>query len=263
MKALILAAGKGTRLGALTAATPKPMLPIAGEPLLAHTVRWLVAQGVHEIAINLHHAADKVQCYFRSGDPFGARITYSFEPVLLGTAGAAKRLEHFLDERFVVVYGDVYTNVSLRALEQAHCDCLAAHPERADADAAVTLALYRVPRPWECGLVEVDAQGRVLRFVEKPPRDQVFTDWANAGIQIVEPGLLAHTPAGVEQDFGRDLLPQMLRRQMPLFAQPIAAHEFVIDIGTPEGYTAAQRQAHAPTYHAAWSPSVRAGVPSQ
>lgn len=237
MKALVLAAGKGTRLGHLTADFPKPMLAVAGRPLLAYHIDWLRQHGVTEIAINLHHAADVIRTYFGDGSDLGVQITYSYEPELLGTAGAAKRLEWFLDERFAVVYGDVFTNVDLTLLEAFH-----AAGTRAS-DRGLTLSLYRVPNPTECGLVDIDEQGRVLRFVEKPPADQVFTDLANAGVLICEPGVLSRTPADTVYDFGRDLLPRLLAEGWPVFGAPISSDEYVIDIGTPSGYLRAQQLA--------------------
>lgn len=239
MKALILAAGKGTRLGELTAAFPKPMLPVEGRPLLSHHVEWLRRHGVTQIAINLHHAADVIRDYFGDGSRLGVEIVYSYEPELLGTAGAARKLDWFFDERFVVVYGDVYTNVNLTQLA-------AWHRMRVNGDdRGLTLSLYRVPNPTECGLVDIDAQGRVLRFVEKPPADQVFTDLANAGILIGEPRLLTRVPADTVYDFGRDLLPDLLTAEWPVWGAPITPDEYVIDIGTPSGYARAQQLAAA------------------
>ncbi|MFO7633019.1 MAG: nucleotidyltransferase family protein [Caldilinea sp.] len=237
MKALILAAGKGTRLGNLTADFPKPMLAVDGRPLLAHHIEWLRRYGVTEIAMNLHHAADVIRDYFGDGSAFGVAITYSYEPELLGTAGAAKRLERFLDERFVVVYGDVFTNVSLSRLAAFH------HMRLNGADIGLTLALYRVPNPTECGLVDIDERGAVRRFVEKPPADQVFTDLANAGVLICEPHVLSLVPADSVYDFGRDLLPRLLSDDWPAWGLPIAPGEYVIDIGTPSGYARAQELA--------------------
>lgn len=241
MKALILAAGKGTRLGELTHTMPKPMLPVNGTPLLAHTIGWLRAQGVSEIAINLHHAGEVIEGYIGDGSRLGVAITYSYEPELLGTAGAARKLQPFLNERFALVYGDVYTNLDLLNLEAWHV----AHMEEApaqggEARVGATLALYQVPNPWECGLVDVDAHGRIVRFVEKPPRDQVFTDLANSGILICEPGVLDLIPPHTVCDFGRDVLPHMLENGLPLFARPIAEGELVIDIGTPAAYARVQ-----------------------
>ncbi len=234
MKALILAAGKGTRLGQLTADFPKPMLPVAGRPLLTYHIEWLRNHGVTELAINLHHAADVIRNYFGNGHAFGVAITYSYEPELLGTAGAAKQLEHFLDEPFVVVYGDVFTNIDLTGLATRHVS------QMAGADNGVTLSLYRVPNPTECGLVDIDAAGRVQRFVEKPPADQVFTDLANAGVLICEPRVLTRIPAATVVDFGRDVLPALLADGWPVFGVPITPDEYVIDIGTPAGYTRAE-----------------------
>lgn len=239
MKALILAAGKGTRLGQLTADFPKPMLSVDGRPLLAHHIEWLRRHGVTEIAINLHHAPEIIRNYFDDGRVHGVSITYSYESELLGTAGAAKRLEQFFDDRFVVVYGDVFTNVDLGELETFHNERLSG------ADCGLTLSLYRVPNPTECGLVDIDLTGRVRRFVEKPPADQVFTDLANAGLLICEPQVLSLVPAGVVYDFGRDLIPDLLAADRPVWGLPIAPDEYVIDIGTPSGYQRAQQLAAA------------------
>lgn len=237
MKALILAAGKGTRLGSLTENYPKPMLAVGGQPLLAHHMLWLRSYGVSEVAINLHHAADVIREHFGGGSRYGVKITYSFEPELLGTAGAAKRLESFLDERFVVVYGDVFTNVDLARLVAFHETGLA----RGGAGAGLTMSLYRVPNPTECGLVDLDPAGRVLRFVEKPPPAEVFTDLANSGILVCDPALLQEVPAETVYDFGRDLLPRLLDSGRPVFGLPLASDEYVIDIGTPMGYSRAQK----------------------
>jgi NDP-sugar pyrophosphorylase family protein len=168
MKALILAAGKGTRLKQLTTDRPKPMLEVGGEPLLARHIRSLRQAGVTQIAINLHHAPAVIVDYFGDGAGFGVQIVYSFEPELLGTAGAAKLLAAFLDEPFFVVYGDGFTNVDLAQLARVHT----AQKARTGAAVALTMALFHVPNPTECGLVELTDAGRVKRFVEKPPPDQ-------------------------------------------------------------------------------------------
>lgn len=239
MKALILAAGKGTRLKQLTANTPKPMLEVGGEPLLAHHVRRLQAVGVTEIAINLHHAAEVITEYFGDGSRYGVQIEYSYEPELLGTAGAAKKLAGFLNEPFFVIYGDVFNNVDLAALAGFHASSKQAQPG-VDAAAVLSMSLYRVPNPTECGLVEITAAGRVTRFVEKPPADQVFTDLANAGLLICDPGILAYIPPATVYDFGRDLIPALLAQAVPVFGKPVTETEHVIDIGTLPGLARAQ-----------------------
>lgn len=232
MKALILAAGMGTRLGVLTQDVPKPMIPVGDRPLLAHTVGWLRSHGITEIALNLHHRPESITTYFGDGSAFGVQTTYSHETALLGTAGAARRLAAFLDEPFVLVYGDVYTNLDLGRLAAVHA--------RHRPACRMTLALYRVPNPAECGLVETDAGGRVLRFVEKPPAAEVFTDLANAGIALVEPEVVGEIAGDRPSDFGRDVIPRLLGSGQTVAAEPIGPGEFVIDIGTPAGLARAQ-----------------------
>jgi NDP-sugar pyrophosphorylase family protein len=236
MKAFILAAGKGTRLKHLTADCPKPMLPVGDRPLLDTLVRWVAAHGITEIVVNLHHAPEVITRYLGDGSRFDVSIRYSYEPTLLGTAGALKRQQAYLDEPFVILYGDVFTNLNLRRLIRFHQEqraCFAAQE-------AISMALYPVPNPTECGLVDVDGAGRVRRFVEKPPPEQVFTNLANTGILVCEPEILERIPQETEYDIGRHLLPQLLAAQVPVFAQPIEPDEVVIDIGTPDGYQRAQ-----------------------
>lgn len=235
MKALILAAGKGTRLRDLTQNRPKPMLPVQGKPLLERLVAWLRHYGVRQIAMNLHYCPTVITEYFGDGSRFGVSLTYSHELALLGTAGAAKRLQAFLDEPFVVVYGDVFTNLDLARLRQFHQNQKGALPTT-----VATLALYRVPNPTECGLVEMDQGGRITRFVEKPPPDQVFTDLANAGMMICEPTILDLIPPETEVDFGRTIFPAALAAGYPLWGQAIYTNEYLIDIGTFAGYHRAQ-----------------------
>jgi mannose-1-phosphate guanylyltransferase len=236
MKALVLAAGKGTRLGHLTAVSPKPMLPVAGQPLLEHHIDWLRDSGVTEIAVNLHYLPTVITDYFGDGTRHGVKLTYSYEPVLLGTAGAAKKLQEFFDEPFVVVYGDVFTNVDLRRL-------IGAHQQRSGGASILTMALYHVTNPTECGLVALDEQGRIIRFVEKPPAHEVFSDLANAGLFVCDPQVLGFIPSATEFDFGRDLLPCLLRQRMPVYGLAIEPHEYVIDIGTPAGYARVEQLA--------------------
>lgn len=236
MKALVLAAGKGTRIRHLTEACPKPMLSVAGKPLLEHLVGWLRSFGICDIAMNLHYLPEAITGHFGDGAQYDMAITYSYEPVLLGTAGAARRLSFFLDERFVVVYGDVFTNLDLLRLLNWHQN------QVQNQGAVLTLALYRVPNPSDCGLVELNHQGRVVRFVEKPPPNQVFTNLASTGILVCEPEVLDLVPANASYDFGHDLLPQLLATGLPVYGMELGQDEFVVDIGTPAGYERAQNK---------------------
>lgn len=229
MKALILAAGKGTRLGELTAAFPKPMIQVGDRPVLEHLILWLRDSGISQIAINLHHAPNVIIDHVGDGSRFGVEITYSLEEELMGTAGAARLLRGFLDERFVLVHGDGYLHVDLGRIIQAHEAGVARH----GGSPGMTMALFHVPNPTECGLVETSAEGDVIRFVEKPPASEVFTDLANAGIYVCDPGILDEVPDGVPYDFGKQLIPALLQKGAPVMAIPIGDDEYLIDMGTP------------------------------
>jgi NDP-sugar pyrophosphorylase family protein len=229
MKGMILAAGEGTRLRPLTLTRPKPMVPIDERPLLEHIIAWLRRYGVVDIGVNLHYKPEVVTGYFGDGSVFGVHLEYSHEKEILGTAGGVKALEWFLDETFVVVYGDILTSLNLERVLRAH----------RRARAAVTVVLYHVPNPWECGLVDMDAGGRILRFVEKPPKEEVFTDLANAGVYIVEPDTLAYVPENRFYDFGHDLFPELLAAGVPLIGYP--TEEYLLDIGDLTKYERARR----------------------
>ncbi len=238
IKALILAAGEGTRLRPLTLDRPKPMLPIHGRPLLEHTIRWLCAHGILEIAINLHYRPDAIVDYFRDGSWLGVHIIYSHEDPILGTAGAVRKLREFLKQGpFVVVYGDVLTNLDLQALLAFHREA-AAH----DPSTLATISLYHVPNPTEVGLVDMDESGRVIRFVEKPKPEEVFTDLANAGVLIAEPELIEWIPPDTFYDFGQHLFPRLLAAGKSIYGWVIPEGTYLLDIGTPEKYAQAQRE---------------------
>lgn len=235
MKAMILAAGEGTRLRPLTLTRPKPMLSVAGRPALEWITAWLRLYGLEQIVINLHYRPEAVTQHFGDGSAFGVKIDYSVEETILGTAGGAKRVENLLTETFVVVYGDVLTDLDLQPLIRLHQSHEAEGPH-------VTLSLYHAPNPWECGIVGLDEQGRVTRFVEKPPRDAIFSDLANSGVLIVDPQLLEYVPEDAFYDFSNDLMPLLLERGVPIYGQALAEGEYLIDIGTPEKYEQVQQE---------------------
>ena len=226
---MILAAGEGTRLRPLTQNVPKPMLPVAGRPLLERIVCLLLTHGIRDIAVNLHHQPDAITAFLADGAKFGVSVTYSPERRLLGSAGGVKRMESFFaEERFFVLYGDVLTNVDLTAMHRCHI-------ERA---AALTMALYRPESLSECGVVRLGPSNRVLEFVEKPQPGQEPSSWANAGIYLVEPEILRSIPDGQPFDFGVDLFPRLLERGTAI--QGYVSDALVLDIGTPERYLRAQ-----------------------
>jgi mannose-1-phosphate guanylyltransferase len=229
MKGLILAAGEGRRLRPLTRTRPKPMLPVAGRPLLEHIVTLFRRHGVEQLAINLHHKPAAITAHFGNGRQWGVRILYSYEEQLLGSAGAAKKLSWFFDQTFVVFYGDLYTDLDLGVL-------IAFHRRH---NALATVALYEVSNPAACGIVALDGQQRIRRFVEKPAPEEVFSNLANAGVYVLEPALLGFVPPGTPFDFGRDLFPFLLDLNVPIMGFPI--QEPLVDIGTWDKYLALQR----------------------
>ncbi len=231
MKGMILAAGEGQRLRPLTDHLPKPMLPIAGRPLLERTILHLRDCGVTDLAINLYYLPAAVIEHFGNGSRWGVRLRYSVEEKLMGSAGGVKRLQAFFDDTFMVYYGDVFTRADLRPMIAFH----------RRAGALATMGLYQVPDPWNRGIVQLDNSKTIIRFVEKPPRDQVFSNLANAGIYILEPEVLDSIPAEQVYDFGHDVFPKMLAEGARIAGYVI--EDTLIDIGLPEKYAEANRVA--------------------
>jgi mannose-1-phosphate guanylyltransferase len=230
MKAFILAAGLGTRLRALGLDVPKVMVPIGGKPLLQHHFELLRRQGIREFLVNLHYLPEKITDYFGDGLSLGIRIAYSYEPVLLGTAGAARKMaDQLRGGTFLMFYGDNLVRLELAPL-------LAFHRARR---ALATIALWESPEPWTGGVVETAADGRVRRFVEKPDPKEISTNLINAGIYLLEPAVLDAIPAGEFCDFGKDLFPQLLAEGKELYAMKPDA--YVQDIGTPARLAKAER----------------------
>ena len=224
MKALLLAAGEGTRLRPHTLDRPKPMVKIGGEPAVAYALRWLARESVTEVAINLHHYPEPLRTFVGDGAAFGVRVRYSLEREILGTSGSIRPLRSFFagEGMFVVIYGDVLTNLELGPVLAAH----------AAAGAAATIVLTRVDDPTRAGVVAFDGSHRITRLVEKPRRDEVFSDWANAGIYVCGPPVLDYVAPVGGQDFAGDLFPAMLADGRLLLAYP--TDDTVIDYGSPE-----------------------------
>ena len=224
MKAMILAAGEGTRLRPLTKTLPKPMVPIVGVPLLERTLGWLSGEGVTEAAINLFHRPQIIPDYF--GDEFaGMRLHYFFEDTLRGTAGGVKAAQGVLEDApFYVVYGDNLVFTDLRRLAAFHT----AH------SGLGTVSLFHHPTPTAAGIVGLDAESRITRFMEKPPAAEVFSDLANAGVYVLDPAVFAFIPADTPSDFGRDIFPALLAQNQALYGTPLGG--YLQDTGTPDSY---------------------------
>jgi NDP-sugar pyrophosphorylase family protein len=235
MKAFILAAGEGSRMRPLTLDRPKPMLEIQGKPLLEHIICWLRHHGITQIAMNLHYKADTITECFSDGRHHGVQLIYSREDRILGTSGALKKIESWLSETFVVIYGDVLTNVNLRRV-------LDFHSRAAGAPCRVTSVVYQVPNPTECGIVEVDADNRIMRLIEKPAPEQVFSTLALAGVLVMEPGVLSYVAPDTFHDIGHDLLPALMDDGWCVYGTTLTSDERVVDIGTPQKYAAVRNK---------------------
>jgi len=224
MKAMILAAGEGTRLRPLTARLPKPMVPIVGTPLLERTLTWLSGEGITEAAVNLYHRPQSIPDYF--GSEFaGIRLHYFFEGTLRGTAGGVKSAQSVLqDAPFFVIYGDNLISADLPRLAAFH----AKHA------GVGTVALFEHPTPSAAGIVGLDADNRITRFVEKPPAGKIFSTLANAGVYVLDPAIFASIPDNEACDFGRDIFPALLAQDTPLYGTPLGG--YLSDTGTPSAY---------------------------
>lgn len=229
MKAVVLTAGLGTRLGALTKNKPKAMLPVNGRPLLEHIVELLARHNFTDVAINLHYKPDLILRHFGSGEAWGVRMRYSYEASLLGSAGTALRqLAWVYPDPFLVYYGDVYSDVDLTGLIEHH----------RSSGAAATLVVNTVDDPTRVGIVEFGKDQRVKRFVEKPPAHEALSTWGNSGIYVLNPEVL-HYITDLPSDFGNDIFPRLIDAGLHVQAFPFTGT--LIDIGTPETYRQVQK----------------------
>jgi mannose-1-phosphate guanylyltransferase/phosphomannomutase len=224
-----MAGGEGTRLRPMTANQPKPMLPVVNRPIMEHVLRLLRKHGLTETVVTVQFLASMVRNYFGDGEDFGMSLQYATEETPLGTAGSVKNAEDALrDEPFLVISGDALTDIDLS-------DLIAFHK---DNDALVTVALARVPDPLEFGIVIVDDNGKIQRFLEKPTWGQVFSDTVNTGIYVMEPEVLDHVAAGQVVDWSADVFPKLLESGAPLYGW--IADGYWEDVGSLESYVKAQ-----------------------
>ena len=230
MKAVIMAGGKGTRLRPLTSNQPKPMIPIANKPCMEHIVNLLKNHGFEDILVTVGFMPEAIQDYFGDGSDWDVDMEYSVEDEPMGTAGSVKMAGDRLSERFVVVSGDALTDADLRK-------AVAFHEDRG---AEATLVLQEVDDPSEFGIVIVDDEGRVERFLEKPDPEEVFSYTANTGIYVLEPSVLEDIPAGEEYDFSDDLFPKLLDAGRPVYGY-VTEKPYWEDIGNIGQYMDAQK----------------------
>jgi mannose-1-phosphate guanylyltransferase / phosphomannomutase len=229
MRAVVMAGGEGTRLRPLTSNQPKPMVPICNKPCMEHIVELLKRHGIEDIVVTLAFLPKAIRGYFGDGSALGVNISYSVEQVPLGTAGSVKNAEAHLHERFIVISGDALTDFDLTAI-------IAEHERRG---ALATLVLKRVENPLEFGVVVINDEGGIERFLEKPTWGQVFSDTVNTGIYVLEPEIFEHIPADQSYDFSQELFPKLLEMGRPLFGT--VAEGYWQDVGSLAQYLVANR----------------------
>lgn len=230
MKAMILAAGHGTRLRPFTDGIPKCMLPIGGKPILERNIEWLRKYEVNEIIINLNYLPHTITEYFGDGSKWGVKITYSLEKEVLGTAGGVRNAVWFFDSPFILWYGDNLSHCDLERLRQFH---------RTKGGLA-SIALYHRDDVSQSGIVDLDVEDRIVRFLEKPEPDRVFSHWVNAGIYVLEPAVLDFIRSEGTADFGQDVFPAMLEREHPLYGYRMSNEEGLWWVDTPQDLSRVQ-----------------------
>ncbi|HJX04130.1 MAG TPA: NDP-sugar synthase [Dehalococcoidia bacterium] len=224
MKAIILVGGLGTRLRPLTCNIPKAIVPILNRPFLEHLLLYLKHYGISDIILAMGYNPAPIKAALGNGSKLGIHLTYLIESSPLGTAGAVKNAEALLDGSFIVLNGDILTEIDLSAMIEQH----------KKSKSAVSIALTPVENPTIYGVVETDSNGMAINFIEKPPPDRVTTNMINAGIYIIEPEVLGRIPPHTPYMFEKGLFPTLLAEGITISGYKSEA--YWIDIGTPEKY---------------------------
>lgn len=231
MKAMVLAAGKGTRLFPLTGVLPKPMAPVADKPIIQHIFELLSRTGVDETHANVHHLADVVLGQYGEETKVGGMdVRFHREQQLMGTAGGVKNVAEAFEETFVVVMGDALTDVDVREVVDFH----------KEKKAAATIALTPVEDTTEYGVAVLDREKSVVGFQEKPGPEEAISNLANTGIYVLEPEALSYVPEGAFFDFAKGLFPRLLEAGERVAGYNVRG-SYWSDIGTLSAYKKAQR----------------------
>ena len=224
-----MAGGEGSRLRPLTSNQPKPMMPLANRPMMEHIVELLRKHGFDEIVVTLAFMPNAIRNYFGDGSEFGVKMVYATEEHPLGTAGSVRNAMDVLQDRFLVISGDVLTDIDLSKI-------VSFHEERG---ALATIGLVRVDDPLEFGIVITRDDGSIERFLEKPTWGQVFSDTINTGIFVLEPEIFDYIDPGVPVDFSSEVFPKLLADERPLYGA--VAEGYWEDVGTLEAYVHAHK----------------------
>jgi len=224
MKAIILVGGQGTRLRPLTVNTPKAMVPVLNKPFLEHIISHLISHNITDIILAQGHLAQPITDYFGDGSHFGTHFIYTTEDIPLGTGGAVKNAESWLGDIFLVINGDIFTDLDISSMISFH----------KDSKSELTIAATPVDDPTSYGLIETDAESRITHFLEKPDWHQVTGNVINAGTYIMSSSVLEMVPDETKTSFEREIFPRLLKEKRPVYAYSSGA--YWIDIGRPESY---------------------------
>lgn len=230
---MVLAAGQGSRLGTITSEIPKPMIPLAGKPILEHTIAWLRRSGVVEIVVNLHHQGDHIRAHFGDGSRLGVSISYSFEPTLLGTAGALRPVRNHFTSTFLVVYGDNFFQCNFDRFVDQH----------RHGGGIGTMALYERSDVSQSGVARLAEDGTIIEFIEKPARGSAVGSLVNAGLLLWEPEVFRYLPDEQPVDFSRDVIPSVIAAGERIHSYVMSPPELLLWIDRPEDLIEAQRVA--------------------
>jgi len=224
--AIVLAAGKSTRIASVAAGRPKPLLEICGEAVLLRNLRWLAESGIEQVWINLHYRAEAIRECVGDGKRVGLQVRYSYEPEILGTAGGVRQIASGWNDTFLVVYGDSLVRTDLSAMQRAHRPGVS----------PITIGIFdRSRHPNTAiagGTVNLGPDNRVTAFTEGG--NAGLSPLVNAGIYLLEPPILSKVPAGEFYDFGRQLFPELLAAGVQIHAQLIDG--YCLGIDTPQAY---------------------------
>jgi mannose-1-phosphate guanylyltransferase len=229
VKVILLIGGLGTRLRPLTLTTPKPLLPILDQPFLAYQLDFLRRQGFRDVILCTAYRAEDFRQTLGNGERYDVHITYVHEEKALGTGGAIKNAEPHVDGPALICNGDILMSLDLRALVDFH----------RQKKAVATIALTEVEDPSAFGVVELEADGRIRRFLEKPAPGETESHTINAGTYVFEKEAFSLIPPGVTYSVERGLFPELLAKQKPLFGKALSG--YWLDVGTLEKYQQAQR----------------------
>ncbi|MBN1298655.1 MAG: NDP-sugar synthase [Actinobacteria bacterium] len=224
-KAMVLAAGLGTRLRPLTDLISKPMAPIVNKPVMEHIIELLKKHGYSDIVCNLHYYPEAIKNHFGEGQKWGLNIVYSFEESLMGTAGGVKNVEGFFENStFLVISGDALTDIDLSAV-------LAYHRQKGG---IATLVLTEVEEPSQFGVVIADKELKITGFQEKPLPGEEKSNLANSGIYIFEADIFKYIPEKTFYDFGKNVFPDLLEKQIPYYG--FIHNQYWNDVGNLDEY---------------------------